>query len=211
MIDIKEYKKASKDYKKNWALLNDTLYTLCEDNPGHSSLSAINAKFYIIGRTYASGIERIRRNPDGEAADLADLAEYIHKNRREVAQIFKRLSKIREPLTLNNLEIMIDEHGRLLNILKKGLRGRAPRSFASKYLHFHCPVVPIFDSIALSELSEGRRWSRKYELFAMPLGADKHYYRFAMRFWRYYEEAREKNLKPTTRFIDNYLHWMVEE
>lgn len=211
MIDIKEYKKACKDYNDNWALLNDVLYHLCKDNPGHSSLSVINAKFYIIGRTYASGIERIRRNSDDENAKLRDLAEHVHKNRKSVEPIIRKLLRVKEPLTSKNLAVIVEEHGKFLKILQKGLNGRTPRSFASKYLHFHCPAVPIFDSVANGELSHGQRWNKNLELFAMPKGADRDYYRFAMRFWQYYNYATEKCLKPTARLIDNYLLWMAEE
>ena len=211
MINKKEYQAACKDYENNWALLNDTLYGLCRNNPGHSSLSVINAKFYIIGRTYAAGIERIRRKSDDENADLRDLVKHIYRNRQSVDPILECLSKIKEPLTSESLKTIIVAHGVFLNLLKKGLGGRAPRSFASKYLHFHCPVVPIFDSIASKELSYGQRWNMAFELFAIPKGADRdYYYRFAMRFWRHYNDATEKGLEPTARLIDNYLLWMAE-
>lgn len=210
MIDIREYQKACQDYNNRWALLNDQLYELCRNNPDHSSHSTINAKFYIIGRTYASGIERIRRNSNGEVANLSDLTEHIYSNRRMVEPIFEKLLQIKEPLTVGTLEIIVEEHGRFLTILKAGLKGRAPRSFASKYMHFHNSVVPIYDSIASSQLAGKCRWSKKFELFAMPEGADKDYYRFVLRFWQLYSHAGEIELRPTVRFIDNYLLWMAK-
>jgi len=212
MIDVKQYKKACKYYKETWELLNDVLYQLCRDNHGHSSLSVIIAKFYIIGRTYATGIERIRRNLDNEKSDLRDLSKYILENRKSVEPIFEKLSEVREPLSIENLKVIVKMHGKFLNLLTANLQGGAPRSFASKYLHFHCPAVPIFDSIANGEISRGQRWNTQFELFPMPEGADQDYYRFAMRFWRCYSDAKEKRLYPCpdVRLIDNYLLYMAD-
>jgi hypothetical protein len=56
-----------------------------------------------------------------------------------------------EPLTPPVLTQIISIHVGLLATVQSALRkGQTPRSFVSKYLHFHNPVVPIFDSVAAS-------------------------------------------------------------
>lgn len=212
MIDIAEYKKACKDYEERWPLLNDTLYRLCKENPGHSNLSTINAKFFIIGRTYASGIERLKRNLDGVLSDTLNmLTQHVYKNRKRVEPIFTELSNISEPLSDKTLEIIVTLHGRFLNILMEVL-DRVPRSFASKYLHFHCPAVPIYDSIASNQVAGiYSRGNKAAKLFDMPEKADKDYYSFVMGFSGVYDDACKKGLKPTVRLIDNYLLYIDTE
>ena len=212
MIDIAEYKKACKDYEERWPLLNNTLYRLCEENPGHSSLSTINAKFFVIGRTYASGIERLKRNQGSvPSATLNMLTQHVYENRKQVDPIFTELSNISEPLSAKTLEIIVNLHRRFLNILMEVLDRGVPRSFASKYLHFHCPAVPIYDSIASKQVAVNSRGNKVAELFDMPKDADKIYYRFLMDFKGVYDDAYKRGLKPTVRLIDNYLLYIDTE
>lgn len=212
MIDIAQYKKACKDYEERWPLLNDTLYRLCEENPGHSSRSTINAKFFIIGRTYASGLERLRENQDRvPSATLNMLTQHVYENRKQVDPIFTELSNTSEPLSDKSLEIIVKLHGRFLNILRDVLDRGVPRSFASKYLHFHCPAVPIYDSIASKQVAVYSRGNKALKLFDMPEVADKDYYSFVMGFKGVYDDACKRGLKPTVRLIDNYLLYIDTE
>jgi hypothetical protein len=80
-IYLNEYKKACVDYKQNWALLNGILYKMCKDYRSHKDLSAINAKVWIIGRAYATGIERMIPSSGAQGDSLGKLA---NKEKRDV-------------------------------------------------------------------------------------------------------------------------------
>src|SRR6516225_8308780 len=58
MFSASEYRKSLADYRAKWCAIDETLYDLCRRYPDHSDLRGINAKLWIIGRTYATGIER---------------------------------------------------------------------------------------------------------------------------------------------------------
>ena len=53
-----EYRQAVDDYEKGWQATDTALYDLCRRYPNHTDRGGVNAKLWIIGRTYATGIER---------------------------------------------------------------------------------------------------------------------------------------------------------
>jgi len=204
-ISWNDYKESCADYKKNYELLNQTLYDLCKKHYGHRNLSAINTKLWMIGRTTASGIERMIRSKGVQGSSLEQLAEHIYKNQRTVESIFRQLSAITEPLTPEKLKIIIIEHGRFVDLLaQKSRKNQPPRSFASKYMHYHCPAIPIYDSYANRELSS-YRWNDRYEIFERPAGADETYYYFILYFWQLYQEFVKSVNTVNVRFLDSYL------
>jgi hypothetical protein len=211
-IYLNEYKKACEDYKQNWALLNEILYKMCKDHRSHKDLSAINAKVWIIGRTYATGIERMISSSGPQGESLGKLAKYMYKNRTILDSIFNRLSSIKEPLSTAKLKFIVMEHGKFVSLLAEILRdNQSARSFASKYIHFHCPAVPIYDRYANGELRRICRWEDNYEVFKLPKGADEEYYYFILRFWQLYEKVKRVIKSTNVRLIDCYLLWMAEE
>ena len=53
-----DYNRSRDDYAQGWRAIDETLYHLCRDHPHHDHRPWVNAKILIIGRTYATGIER---------------------------------------------------------------------------------------------------------------------------------------------------------
>ena len=207
-ISWKEYEKALIDYLKNWELQNKILYDLCKKHPHHSDYQTINAKLWLIGRTYATGIERMILSHGEQGSSLSQLSRHMHKNRKTLESIFKKLSSIKEPLNPEKLKVIVNEHGRFVEIFSQRLRkNRSARSFASKYLHFHCPAVPLYDKFAAQELRKMFRWNDDFEIFNKPATADEDYYYFIMRFWQLYQQMRDLGKKVNVRFIDCYLLW----
>lgn len=196
----------------NWALENEILYKMCKDHYFHKDISTINAKVWIIGRTYATGIERMISSSGAQGDSLGKLAKHLYKNCTTLDSIFNRLLTITEPLTIAKLKVIVVEHGKFVRLLAKILReNQSARSFASKYIHFHCPAVPIYDRYASGELRRICRWENSYEAFELPKGADEEYYYFAMRFWRLYKKFKESVKSTNARLIDCYLLWMAGE
>lgn len=207
-ISLRNYEKSCEDYQKHWAPLNETLYSLCKKYPDHTDIAGINAKFWIIGRTLATGIERMMKSTGVQGSSLIQLSNHIYKNRVAVDAIFNHLASVAEPLTPEKLETIAIAHGRFTKVLaKKARRSRSPRSFASKYMHFHNRAVPIYDSNASGEISRICRWNDEYEVFKRPKEADEEYYYFILRFWQLYRKFKESVKSVNVRLLDSYLLW----
>jgi hypothetical protein len=80
-------------------------------------------------------------------------------------------------------------------------------SFVSKYLHFHNPIVPIYDSRA--EVAIGKLVNRRSRLvreaqMALPEGLPV-YRNFVAAFVVLYQLAAETTLKPSVKELDHLL------
>ncbi len=209
-ISLRNYENSCEDYQNNWAPLNETLYSLCRKYPDHTDIAGINAKLWIIGRTLATGIERMIKSTGAQGSSLEQLSNHIYKNRAAVDAIFNRLVSVAEPLTPEKLETIVIAHGRFTKVLaNKARSSRSPRSFASKYMHFHNRVVPIYDSYASGEISRICRWNDEYEVFKQPKEADEEYYYFILLFWQLYRKLKESVKPVNVRLLDSYLLWMA--
>lgn len=203
---VKQYKAACRTYEANYAALNQVLYDLCRQHPDHKRRDAINAKLWVIARTYATGIERHIRTIGSQGSSLTQLAAHFWQHRREVDACLSKLRGVREPLSPAKLTVILAAHGRLLQIVQPRLRRRAsPRSFISKYLHFHCPSVPIYDGITAAMLRRLYPWRRDLAICEVPRHADQEYTRFVLRFWQYYQVMRKKRQKVSAKLIDESL------
>jgi len=134
-----------------WDFANEVLYNLCESNSAHTQNDIIVAKVWLIGRSYAAAIER------GRKKGKLDSEEYYAK---EVAPIIKDseidvwLGELSDQnLSPNPFAKVVEVHGKLTDLFKK-ISGKADRSLASKYLHFHKRnAFFIYDSRAAKAIS----------------------------------------------------------
>jgi len=206
-LSLRQYDAACKSYRLKWATYNEVLYEMCRKYPGHAKPGHINAKFGIIGRSFATGLERKMKSRGGQGTTLADVGAYVLKHRREVQSIFKGLARIEEPLTKPKLARVIAAHGRLTRLLRKMTRdGRQSlRSFVSKYMHFHCPAVPLYDTYAAAALRKLVPWRSIGEDFEGVRQADREYRRFCARFFRLYERILAERKAAKARLVDAYL------
>lgn len=205
-LPVKQYKAVCRAYEANYAALDKVLYDLCRRHPDHTRRDAINAKLWVIARTYATGIERHIRTDGSKGTALTQLADLFWQHRREVDACLHRLREVREPLTPAKLAIILGAHGRLLQLVQPLLQRQiSPRSFVSKYLHFHCPAVPIYDGIAAASLAARHRWRPGLIVCEVPTHADQEYTRFVLRFWQDYEAMRKKQQKVSVKLIDEFL------
>jgi hypothetical protein len=123
-----------------------------------------------------------------------------------VDKVLCSLRGVNEPLTPGKLTKILDAHGRLVRIVQGVLRkGQTPRSFVSKYLHFHNHAVPIFDGIAVGAARKHYRRKKESEALQIPAAADKQYADFFLRFWRLYQEAQDSGVRVSVKLLDNYL------
>lgn len=181
--------------------LNAVLYRMCEEMRGHRDRGMIRAKVAVVGRTYASGLERhIKGGLDRVATTLLTARPWLDK---EISSL--RRMRDHEP-TIERIAAIATTHARLQRALQAVTRNRNNvRSFVSKYLHFHAPVVPIFDQYANLELTCWYRWPPRPELVKMPRGVDGTYWRHCVRTAFVVDDWRRLNIgPPTARAIDDY-------
>jgi len=210
------------DFKKKWGnyqngprIMNDTLYKLFKKYPNHKNTGEIAAKVTILGRTYATGIER-HAVKHKKLPPMNVITNFLVKNGKRIDKLFKPLIKIQERLTIKKLETVIKVHGDFVSLLSVIMRkNNNPRSFASKYMHFHCKAVPIFDQIANSSLKSKKYgmyplnmpgMKRLIQRFNKPKDMDNEYYQFCVRFYAMYEDLKAHKVTETNvRSIDHYL------
>jgi hypothetical protein len=199
------YERCRKYREANWALLDEVLYRLCADHPSHLSRDAVNAKVTVIGRTYATGIERMVPSDRTQASSMDKVARLLHSRGAEIDHVVKRLGQLSEPLTVDSLRAVVEEHGRVVAILKNVVRpNRTPRSFASKYLHFHTPIVPVYDSYAAKALARLAR--SQYDPAVLgDVSGEPVYADFIAQFWWLYSAATRLGLNPAVKVLDYFL------
>lgn len=195
-------------FDADWGLVDEVLYSLCREYPGHDDLRAVTAKLALVGRVYAAGLERLITPPPGQQA-IVIIAGHVLRNGGEVDSILRALDPAGEPLDRVSMASIVEQHGRLTQLLQKAATdGKAPRSFASKYLHFHRPVVPIYDEYARQKINRLVRWESSYEPFPLPPHGDLDYWRYSVRFFRIYNACRQAGIDATVKELDAFL-WAV--
>ncbi len=203
--DIAHFQMAVESHFRNWSIADETLYQLCRDQPRHDRLNSVNAKALFIGRGFASGIERHIKSSGSQGSSIGQLSSYLHDNAAEVDGIIDSLAELQEPLDVQTLAIVAAAHGRLCSLLSQICRnGNVPASFASKYLHFHCPIVPVYDSFARKQ---AWRMRKKVSLKAFPMPADAcdDYYQYLLCFWQVYSALYGLTPNVTVRLVEVYL------
>lgn len=204
-----EYSSAVSRYEAEWSLLDETLYRLCRENPDNSSRVSVFAKVFIIGRSYQTGIERQVTTRGTQGSSITQVAEGLLKHGGKLDEWIGSLSG---KLDSADLHAIVDVHGRILNLLKPITRKmKSPRSFVSKYLHFHVPAVPIYDSYADWSLRGLVPWDEALNVYNAPKAADHEYDRFVKRFLRLCSMLQEKELMVSVKHLDHYLLWMADE
>jgi len=198
-------------FDRDWGGVDDVLRELCRRHPEHTDRRSVTAKVALIGRAYSAGLERRVTPPEGQQA-IVVIADYFERHGAKVDEILAPLHPIDEPLSLQGMAIIVGVHGRLTQFLVGVTTdGKSPRSFASKYLHFHNPAVPIYDSYALADAIRSVRWDATEIPFACPPDGDDvadGYYQFCVRFWRLLEACRNDGREVSVKSLDTYL-WSV--
>jgi hypothetical protein len=195
------YRAATLDYQQTWKTLDATLRNLCVAHPTHKESAAVHAKVWIIGRTFATGIERTVSSDRSQGSSASKVARHFLKHHKEIDRIFSQVSELREPLTHAHLRLIIQAHARFLKLINT-ITTRSPRSFASKYMHFHAPLVPIYDAVANQSLTKRVRWLRSYYDFEVPPEHDDEYAWYATRFFHLFEKALAEADGVTVRLLE---------
>lgn len=201
-----KYRELVADSESIWKITDQNLYALCRKYPRHNDPSAVCAKLWIIGRTFATGIERKIATKHTQGSSMSQVADHFTKHGARIDSWFDELRVVSAPLDDEKCGLIVSIHGRMVRLLRPITRKKqSTPSFVSKYMHFHNSVVPIYDGLALASLRGLMRWSDSMAVFKMPSDADKEYGWYVMRFLALHRQLAESGLRPTTRNVDYYL------
>ena len=203
----RDYNDSAKNYAEEWRSLDEALYRVCRDFPAHDKKGGINAKVYLIGRTYSTGIERRIKSDGTPGSAMTKLADCFAEHGVELDSLINDTSRLAEPLTLEGIVELLIAHEKLVRILMSiTVNGNRPRSFVSKYLHFHNPVFPIYDSVARREIGQivPSHAIRSIDFKDDGL-VDLEYADYLKRFFTLYRHLQERGLIVSVRSLDFYL------
>jgi hypothetical protein len=207
-----DYDAAVARYRAEWSILDDALYKLCRENPRHNSSASVYAKVFIIGRSYATGIERQVKSLGGQGSSISQVASCFMENGKSIDKLLDRISEVNAELTPSLLDSVINVHGGILNFLRPITRKlRSPRSFVSKYLHFHNPLTPIYDSYSAWSLERLVPDSETIRFPVTAAQADEQYAQHVARFLSLYSRVSQKRSDLTVKNLDHYLVWRADE
>lgn len=195
---------AIKNYEASWKPVDKELYDLCRRRPGHDDFADVYTKVAVIGRVYEAGVARAWRGEgDPESEVTRVLIEHADLIQNGLAGLGNR------SFDRHAAGWIVELHGHLARVISLGTEGVLLASFVSKYLHFHSPVVPIYDSNA--QAAVGQFVDRalvgpiRDALATLPERA-RAYRNFVAAFVVLYERAyAETPLKPTVKELDHLL------
>lgn len=216
-FDAGLYRKAVQDYRARLAWSDRILYKMCEGPPRHANLERVHGKLSLLGRSYATGLERLLYTDDKQSGNLVAWADYFVSHAKTLDGIVRQVRRVKAPLSRSKLEKMAVLHGQFAGVMQKHPRFRktkkrkgklTPTSFVAKYLHFHNPVVPIYDSWAVAgarRLADLRTCPDPLDRKA-PRGVDEDFWKFLRHFWCVYRDARRAlRRQPSVRRLDRYF------
>lgn len=175
------------DKHYNWQAMDQVFYHLCAMKPGGAitSFDLVNSRVQAIGLAYRC----LFAAPETITKCLADRAVGPPGNwtfRWVSAQI--RQLPPGPQITREGVENSMAVHGQICARIRDVV-GRNLHSFVSKWLHFHRPGVPLYDSNAKR---------------ALGLGNSALYPRFCTELWSFADALGKP--RPTVRDVDVYLY-----
>jgi hypothetical protein len=204
-IDLKtELASAIDRYRSTWQPVDSELYGLCRRRPSQRVFADVFAKVAIIGRVYEAGISRSSQaSGDREAAIARGLIEQADLTEQALQELAGR------QLDRATAAQIVELHGRITRGLLPHTGETWQQSFVSKYLHFHCDLVPIYDSRAQRAIGRFVDWkvvaAVRASLAGLPDWA-RAYRNFAAAFVVLRERiAVETSIPATVKEVDHLL------
>jgi len=200
----KRLSQAVANYHQWWQPVDEVLYRLCEQKPSQDDETVAYSKVAVIGRVYGAQVVRSFKAPKGKdkelivARGLVDQAEVITEGLNDLGGQFDR----------QVAAAIVELHTRITSKLTDSTNGVWLTSFVSKYLHFHCPLVPIYDSRAASSVSKfvGRKTAAGVRTSMGTEDLSTAYRRFVSAFVALHERVwNETSLQPSVKEIDHLL------
>jgi hypothetical protein len=195
------------NYRTGWQSVDSELYGLCRRRSNLRDFDDVYTKVVIIARVYNAGLNRAWKgssDPDPEV----QIAKCIMSQADLVASALQELAS--QPLDRASLVEIVALHGKLTRALLAPAGNIWLTSFVSKYLHFHCPIVPVYDSRANAKIRQGfvarPDMCRLQVAVGEPNDRVRAYYKFVTAFVALYERIyAQPNLQPSVKEVDYLL------
>lgn len=202
---------AIRDYEDSWKSVDDDLYDLCRRRrPRHDDREDVYTKVAIVGRVYSAGVVRawpgVRDSENETAKVLVEQAGRIQEGLDGLdGRSFGDPDAAGEIVELHR-DVIEAIHHRCDKFLT---------SFVSKYLHFHCPIVPIFDNEADAAIGKlvdrsGKRVQEARTALPDAGGPDnaRIYRSYVSAFVVLHDRVYTKP-KPSVKELDHLLWWTM--
>jgi hypothetical protein len=203
-------------YHERWEPLDVEIRHVCEDRcKGHGSLAVTLPKVLIVDGAYNGGLSRcLNAKGDPHFSAPVAVARWMctPDGARITDEAIAGVSLAKTPDMMAFLRSCLLGHGSLVHELRSlGDSGKLPRSFVSKYLHFHNRDYIIYDrdtDAVLSKLLAGVGGLRKADCVFGPTDpgtSDDTYCDYLRRFR--YLAAAGRSIRPnvTIKELDNFL------
>lgn len=195
---------AIKGYETSWKPVDAELYDLCRRRPRHDDFADVYTKVVLIGRVYEAGVARAWR---GEGDPESIITNVLLENAELIRGSLQRLAG--RSFDRETAAEIVELHGHIARAISRKSGGVFLAAFVSKYLHFHCPIVPIYDSNAQAAI--GRYVNQEIvgqirkAMTQLPEWA-RAYRNFLAAFIVLYERAcAETTLNPSVKELDHLL------
>src|SRR5205085_2594994 len=112
---------------------DEPLYALCRRRPDHARLSSVIAKVGLIGRSYATGLERHVRPRKNDSRVLI-VAEHLCSERKTIDGLLRELRAARVAANDVNeaaLAVVLRAHGELVRVLQTKMHRIHKRRFVT--------------------------------------------------------------------------------
>jgi hypothetical protein len=192
------------NYKATWKPVDAELYDLCGRRPRHDNFADVYTKVTVVGRVYEAGVARAWR---GDGDPETEVAQVIVEQADLIDNGLTRLKG--RSFDRQSASEIVELHGHIARAISHRSGSVFLTSFASKYLHFHCSITPIFDSNAQAATGQfvgGELINPiKTSMAQLPEWA-RAYRNFVAAFIALYERAyAETTLKPSVKELDHLL------
>jgi hypothetical protein len=198
---------AIRNYKDTWKPVDDELYKLCRRRCHDDLVEDVYTKVAIVGRVYEAGVPRAWGKQYANPDPVRETAQALTDQAQLIQEGLQRLAGHAGHFGLEAAREIVDLHDQVTKAINKR-SGNLLTSFVSKYLHFHCPIVPIIDTradAAISKLVDRR--GRRIRKVLTDLPKEVRAYRsFVAAFVALHERAyAETMLKPSVKELDHLL------
>jgi hypothetical protein len=156
-----KYDASWSDYQNGgWLNVDQALRTVVRANSS-GQLPEIFTKVVVIDGAYRSQLARTYGTNARTAGQRTDywIAQQLRRNDARITKALAPLANARS-LRLQSLTHVVEAHGVIVDAISAAAPGsRVAHSFASKYLHFHNAIFPIFDNIVKYNVARFTSWN----------------------------------------------------
>ncbi|MBN2464636.1 hypothetical protein JXD38_03300, partial [candidate division WOR-3 bacterium] len=120
-FDVVIYNAAARDYRACMAWSDRILYDMCQGSPRHADPARVHGKLSLIGRSYATRVERLLES-DGQEQQggaLRRWREHFVGAAGTLDRIVRDVRKIYVPLSEDRLRRTARLHGELCGLMQR--------------------------------------------------------------------------------------------